>query len=216
MQGRHILLLIFLAAAVVIAGCTAPENTAPDSQPPSPTPSSAPVEAVGAGQPAPTPAVPARAGGAPQSVEFVDPATYHIPSPTPTIAMTKQPNDLRVLEGMSTYAVVTSEKLSPAPRDFATEAYHIPFPYWAVNVSAVPIGDFPLITVEIRDPKDPNRVIETIRYSRNEFPTSDRKFNEKDQRFLIKEGYRDYCFVVHTESIRSFKITVYVPTKYLV
>lgn len=221
MQRLHILLLILLAAATIAGGCTETESTEADIQSLSPTPLPVPteVEAAVAGHPAPTPPVPSRDKG-PLRVEFLDPWIYHTPTPTPTIATTKQPDDIRISEGMTEYTVVAASDLSFTPRDFITEAYHIPFPYWAVNVSAVPIDDFPLITVQIQDPEDPNHIIESIRYTRNEFPflnsTTSREFIEKDQRFFIKEGYKDYRFVIHTEAVRSFKITVYVPTKYLV
>ncbi len=220
MQGRHILLLVLLAAAVVAGGCTTTEDAGDtgDAQPVSPTPSPTLTQAVGAGQPAPTPAGPIRGEETPQSVGFVDPRTYHIPTPTPTITMTKLPDDLRVSEKMVEYAVVTCEY---PPRVLATEVYHIPFPYWAVDVSATPMNEYPWLVMEIRDPDDPNRVIEEIRYSRGDILYAGTSFTgsssvEKEETFTIREGYDDYYFVIRSESLKSLTITIKVPEKYLV
>ncbi|MDD3858402.1 MAG: hypothetical protein PHP43_10195, partial [Methanoculleus sp.] len=210
--GRQILVLILLAAAVIAGGCTAEEDTA-DAQPVSQTPAPTEVQAVGGSQPAPTPHVPPRGKDQPQSVEFVDPATYHIPTPTPTIGMTKAPNDVQVSGGLVKYAEVTCEY---PPRVLATEVYHIPFPYWAVNVSATPMNEYPWLAVEIRDPDDPNRIVEEIRYSRNDILVSEKDSDEKEEQFIIREGYDDYYFTIRSESLKSLTITIRVPEKYLV
>jgi len=214
MQGRHILLLIFIAAAVVAGGCTAPEDPA-NAQPVSPTPSPVPtgVQAVGAGQPAPTPAVPAGAEKIPKSVGFVDPATYHLPTPTPTIATLARPNDLQVSGSMVRYVAAASDR---PPGLLATEVYHIPFPYWAINVSATPLGDYPWLKMELYERDDPNRVVKAVEYSRNDFPYSDGKFQKREEQFTVLEGYGDYYFVVRSGSLKSFEITVLIPEKYLV
>lgn len=220
MQGRPILLLILLAAAVVAGGCTAPENTAPDVPPTSPTPS--PAETVGASRPAPTPPVPVRGEGGPQSVGFVDPATYHLSvTPTPTTTMMKPPNDIRISEKMVEYAVVSCDDGLYGRRVLTTEVYHIPFPYWAVTVSATAANDYPWLVMEIRDPDDPNRLVEEIRYFRGDIlevkgNATENNPVEKDRTFIIREGYDDYYFVTRSESLESFKITISVPEKYLV
>jgi hypothetical protein len=154
-------------------------------------------------------------------VEFVDPATYHIPSPTPTTTMMKPPNDIRVSEKMVEYAVVSCDDGLYGRRVLTTEVYHIPFPYWAVTVSATAGNDYPWLVVEIRDPDDPNRLVEEIRYFRGDIlhVESNATRNdplEKDKTFLIREGYGDYYFVTRSESLESFKITISVPEKYLV
>ncbi len=217
MQGRHILLLILLAASVVAGGCTA-AGDAGNAQPVSPTPTPAPteVQAVGAGLPAPTPAGPVRGDKMPLSVEFVDPQTYHIATPTPTTTMMKPPENIQVSGGMTRYARVACTDLPSVPSVLATEVYHIPFPYWAVNVSATPIGDYPWLAIEIHEKDDPNRDIKTIRYSRNDFPYEDSKFKEKKEQFTILEGYGDYYFIVRSGSLKALEISILVPEKYLV
>lgn len=221
MQGRHILLLIFLAAAVVAGGCTAPENTAPDVQPTSPTPF--PAETVGASQPAPTPAGPLRGDQTPQRVGFVDPRTYHLPTPTPTITMTKLPDDLRVSERMVEYAAVNCDY---PPRVLATAVYHIPYPYWDLNVSVTPMNEYPWLAIEVRDPEDPNRVVKEVRYSRGDIlyagdnttkgSSVENSTVKKTETFTIRNGYGDYYFVIRSESLKSLNLTVLVPEKYLV
>jgi hypothetical protein len=223
MYGRHILLLILLTAATVAGGCTAPEDTM-DAQPATfnPTPAPAEAQTMGGSQPAPTPPVPAHGGEQPRSVGFVDPATYHIPTPTPTIAMTKPPQDIRISEKLVDYAEVACEH---PPRVLATEVYHIPFPYWAINVSVMPMNDCPSLVIEIRDPDDPNRVVKEIRYFRGDIlhygntsttNRSERKPIVKAETFIIREGYDDYYFIIRSESLKSLTITIRVPEKYLV
>jgi len=221
MQGRHIPLLILLAAAVIAGGCMAPESTA-DAQPASPTPAPTEAQAVGGSQPAPTPPVPARGEGGPQSVGFVDPATYHLSvTPTPTTTMTKPPNDIQVSGKMVEYAVVSCDGGLYGRRVLTTEVYHIPFPYWAVTVSATAANDYPWLVVEIRDPGDPNRLVEEIRYFRGDIlhvESNATRNNpvEKAKTFIIREGCDDYYFITRSESLESFKITISVPEKYLV
>lgn len=214
MQGPHILLLILLAAAVIAGGCTTPEE-AGDKQPASPTLSPAPteVQAVGAGLPAPTPAAPVRGDKTPQSVGFVDPRTYHIPTPTPTITMRTQPDDLRVSGKMVAYATVICDH---PPGILATEVYHIPFPYWDLGLSVTPMNDDPWFTMEIRDPEDPNRVVRNIQYSRSDILSSSGDARTKEETFTIREGYGDYYFIIRSESLKSFTVTIEVPEKYLV
>ena len=224
MQGRHILLLILLAAAVIAGGCTTPEE-AGETQPASPPLSPAPteVQAVGAGPPAPPPAAPVRGDKTPQSVGFVDPQTYHIPTPTPTIAMRTQPDDLRVSGKMVKYAVVTCDY---PPGVLATEVYHIPFPYWDLNVSATPMNEYPWLVIEVRDPEDPNRVVKEIRYSRGDMlyagngttqsTSVENSAIEKRETFTIREGYGDYYFTIRSGSLKSLELTILIPEKYLV
>lgn len=217
MQGRHILLLILLTATILACGCTA-DGERSETQPASltPAPSSAQPQMSGDGMSAPTPAAPVR-GNATQEVrkvEFVDPAVYRIPTPTPTIAIGKQPDDIKVSEKMVDYARAT---INYPPGVLATETYHIPFPYWAFNVSATPANDHPWLAIEVRDKADPNRVvIDDIRYSQNDFPYSGGKFGEKKERFVVLEGYRDYYFIARSGSLTSLEISVLVPEKYLV
>lgn len=220
MQGRHILVLILLIGAAMAGGCTAEEEAA-GTQSAATTPAPTEVQAVGGSQPAPTPPVPLRGKDQPQSVGFVDPATYHIPTPTPTTTMMRPPNDIHVSEKMVEYAVISCNDGLYGRRVLATEVYHIPFPYWAITVSATAGTDYPWLVVEIRDPDDPNRLVEEIRYFRGDIleVKSNATQNspvEKDKTFLIREGYGDYYFVTHSESLKSFTITISVPEKYLV
>ncbi len=222
MQGRHVLILILIAAAVVAGGCTGEEDTA-GVQPASPTPAPPEAQAVGGDlQPAPTPAVPTRGEEEPQSVGFVDPATYHLSlTPTPTPTMMKPPNDIRISEKMVEYATVSCNDGLYGRRVLTTEVYHIPFPYWAITVNATAGTDYPWLVVEIRDPDDPNRLVEEIRYFRGDIleVESNATVNntvKKDKTFLIREGYDDYYFVTRSESLKSFTITISVPEKYLV
>ena len=216
MQRRHILLLILLMAAVIAAGCTTQEESG-DTQPLSPTPAPAVTEgeAVGGSLPAPTPPAPARGEAVPPyKVGFVDPQTYHIATPTPTVTISKPPNDVRVSEKMVEYATVT---IDHPPGVLATEVYHIPFPYWDLSVSVTPMNEYPWVVMEVRDPEDPNRAItEPIQYSRHDIFSVEKGSEAKEETFTIREGYGDYYIVIRSESLKSLTITVKVPEKYLI
>ncbi|MDV2481103.1 hypothetical protein F8E02_03575 [Methanoculleus sp. Wushi-C6] len=226
MQGRHIPLLILLAVAVVAGGCTAPDTVA-DLQSDSPAPPQllTLAQTLLGGLPAPTPAAPPRENTTLEvrKVAFVDPRTYQIPTPTPTITMTKQPNDLRVSERMVDYATATIDR---PPRVLATEVYRIPYPYWAVNVSVTPMNDYSWLAMEIYEKSDPNKIVREIQYSRSDLArpgnvsTKDNSTESgsarKEETFTIREGYGDYYFIIRSESLKSLTITVKVPEKYLV
>lgn len=214
MQRRHILLLILLTAAVAAGGCTTSEdNGNTQTISPTPTPAVTQAQAVGAGLPAPTPAAPSRTNKTPQSIGFVDPQTYHLPTPTPTMTIAKPPNDLKVSEKTVEYATVNAEY---PPHVLATEVYHIPYPYWRLNVSVTPMNDHPWFAMEIRDPDDPNRVVKEIRYSRADIPYAGSESEGQEETFIIREGYDDFYFVIRSESLKSFSLTIEVPEKYLV
>ncbi|CCJ37513.1 hypothetical protein BN140_2590 [Methanoculleus bourgensis MS2] len=215
MQGRNILLLILITAAVIVSGCTSPEADG-DAQPLSPTPAPEVTEgeAVGGSLPAPTLPAPARQEAVPPyKVGFVDPATYHVPTPTPTIALRRPPDDVRVSERMVEYATATVDR---PPRVLATEVYHIPFPYWDLTVEMTPTNEYPWFVMEVRDPEDPNRVIKTIRYSRHDILSAGEDSEKKKETFTIREGYGDYYFIIRSESLKSLTIIIEVPEKYLV
>lgn len=216
----NVLLLILLAVATIASGCMTPDEESAEMQPAPLTTATTPgeMQAAGGQLPAPTPPVPTRGEEVPRSLGFVDPATYRIPTPTPMPTMMRPPEDVRVSEKMVEYAVVSCDY---PPRLLATEVYHIPFPYWAFTVSATPMNEFPWLAVEIRDPDDPNRLVEEIRYFRGDIleVESNATVNntvKKDKTFLIREGYDDYYFVTRSESLKSFTITISVPEKYLV
>jgi hypothetical protein len=225
MQGRHILLVVLLFTAIVAGGCTAPDeiaNAESATPPPSPAPTEVqPPEAV----PAPTPAAPVRANTAagPLKLEFVDPRTYHIPTPTPTIAMTRQPDDLRVSEKMVEYAKAT---IDYPPGVLATEAYHIPFPYWELGLSATTIDEHPWLSVEIYEKDDPNRAVQMIQFfqferahagnaTRGSTPTWN-STADSGKSFTIREGYGDFYFIARSGALKSLSLTIRVPDKYLV
>ncbi|NLM29019.1 MAG: hypothetical protein GX216_01105 [Methanomicrobiales archaeon] len=205
MQRRLILLLLIVVAAIIASGCLAPEIPEGLRRPPSLYPTPAPV-ATETREAAPD--HPVR-----HEIEFVDPQRYHIPTPTPTIPLSKPPDDVRVSERMVVYATATIDRPG---RVVATETYHIPFPHWDLTVKMTPVGEEPRFEMDVGDARDPNRVIQAIRYSRNEILSGSKDSKEKKETFTIREGYGDYYFIIRSESIRSLTITIEIPEKYLV
>lgn len=228
MQGRHILLVVLLAAAAVVGGCTAPEGINDDFQQSSPasSPLLAVMQTVLEGIPAPTPAAPVRENTTTTEVRrvgFVDPATYHIPTPTPTIAMMKQPDDLRVSGRMVEYAKAT---IDYPPGVLATGVYHIPFPYWELSLSATSTDEHPWLSVEIYEEDDPNRAVQKIQFFQFERAHSGNSTGgsistgnstiDNGKTFTVREGYGDFYFIARSGALKSLSLTIRVPDKYLV
>ncbi len=212
------MLIVLLAAFAVIGGCTTPDDIV-DTGPATPTPAPAEVEQMGAIA-APTPGSSARMNTAagPQSVKFVDPATYRIPTPTPAIAMTEQPNDLRVSEKMVEYAKATVDY---PPGVLATEIYHIPFPYWELSISATSMDDHPWLSMEIYEKNDPNRAIQEIQFFQFERAragggSAGDSAADNGKSFTIRDGYGDFYIVARSGALKSLSLTIRIPEKYLV
>lgn len=146
-------------------------------------------------------------------MEFVDPQKYHIPTPTPTISPIKPPTVVHVSDKMVEYATATVDR---PDRVLATEIYHVPFPYWDLTAKVTPTGEYPEFMMEIRDSKDPNRVIKTIKFSQDEILRASRGSRAIEETVTIREGYGDYYFAIHSESLKSLTLTIKIPEKYLI
>jgi hypothetical protein len=222
-----IVCLLIVAAAVLVCGCTG-ENVSAGETPAPTTPEPAGTTAAPVGQPVPTP--PGDWGGSePYEIGFVDPATYHLPTPTPTVTFTRPPDDLNVAYGQDgtaseaglfmdvwgQYFEIASEKSGSV---MASEIFHIPFPYWAINYTATAHNsEYSAFSVEIRDANDPNRDIGEIKISGPDFINNESETNfTASGAILFREGFRDYYLVIHPTSIKSFSVRVFGPAKYMV
>lgn len=217
------LIVCLLVAALLACGCTDEAASAGETTPaPTPGPTEAPVA-----QPVPTP--PGSWGGSePKEIRFVDPATYHLPTPEPTVTFTRPPDDLQVLcagfgtaskpgvtEDWRPYFEIASEKSGSV---MASEVFHIPFPYWAINYTATAYNsEHSGFSVEIRDANDPNRDLGSVTL----YPADFSKVGDKTDftstgALLFREGFKDYYLVIHPTGLKSFSIRVYGPAKYMV
>jgi len=95
-----------------------------------------------------------------------------------------------------------------------TENLYIPTPYWVMEYTAEPLAlppdAYPLITIQVIDVENPNRLVITpIRQTIYEEPPEDP--------WTVKffEGQRSYYFRVDTSFIKSYTITIKVPQEYL-
>lgn len=217
MQRRDLLACCVLVLALLACGCT---QSGDDGAQPTPTPTPAPPLQAGSGNPQPVPTPPGVWDGKkPYDVKFVDPATYHItPTVTPTPTMVKEPNDLRVdTRTMKDYATISSTKVEKV---MTTEIYHIPFPYWELDYTAdAKIKEYARFEVEVRDAEDPNRLVAEIDLKRADFmtPKNNTAGNTANSgTIFLREGFKDYYFVISTESISSFSIVVRAPAQYMV
>lgn len=219
MQRRVLLACCVLVLSLLACGCMQAGGDGAQSGP-TPTVTPAPPPQGGSGAPQPVPTPPGQWDGKePYEVKFVDPATYHItPTVTPTITMVKQPNDLQVeTRKMKDYATISSTKVEKV---MTTEVYHIPFPYWEIHYTAdAKIKEYARFEVEVRDAEDPNRLVAEIDLKRADFMTPKNSTAEETANsgtILLREGFRDYYFVISTESIRSFSVVVRAPAQYMV
>ncbi len=227
-MGMHtkslIVCLLIMAAAVLVCGCT--DESASAGETPAPT-LPEPTEAA-VGQPVPTPPG-AWSGSEPKEIGFVDPATYHLPTPTPTVAFTRPPDDLHVAYGQDGTASEAGLSMNVWGSYFeiasthsgsvmASEVFHIPFPYWAINYTATAYNsEYSAFSVEIRDANDPNRDVGGIELSGPDFINNDSETNfTASGALLFREGFRDYYMVIDPTGLKSFSVRVFGPAKYLV
>lgn len=220
MQSRTFFVGVLVIVAVVLAcGCTQQdEGMTEDEITSTPT---ATVQAEGApAQPVPTP--PGEwSGDKPEEVKFVNPSVYHItPTETTNAPFVKPPDDLHVVNttDMKNYATISAENSSGV---MTTEIYHIPFPYWELNYTVTGYNsEYAGFRMEIKDAEDPNREVGEVVLIRSDFKQSINSTDEDNNTctgtLLLREGFKDYYFVIHPETIKSFSINIRVPTKYLV
>jgi len=227
MQKKSIMVcLLLMAAALLVCGCTEEGSSAGETPVATPEPTETTEAPVG--QPAPTP--PGDWGGTePYEVGFVDPATYHLPTPEPTVTLTRPPDDLNVEYStggigsdavpsmMKPYANFSAERPSGV---MASAIYHVPFPYWALNYTVEAYNsEYSRFSVEIMDANDPNREVGGIKLSGPDFinnaSESESNFTRTDT-LLLREGFRDYYLVVEPSGLKSFSITILAPAKYMI
>ncbi|QYZ79166.1 hypothetical protein E2N92_06825 [Methanofollis formosanus] len=220
MQRRDLLVCFVLLVSLLACGCTLPGDDGTQSDTthaPALTPASSSQTGNKPLQPVPTP--PGQWDGKePYEVKLVDPATYHItPTDTPIPTM-KQPDDLHIdTRAMMNYATISSENSTGV---MATEIYRVPTPYWELNYTvAASNPEYARFKIEIRDPNDPNRFVGEVSLDRADFSkgTNSTKTDTSCSGSLaLREGFREYYFVIYPEYLRSFSVVVQVPKKYLV
>jgi hypothetical protein len=150
--------------------------------------------------PAPTPT--AAWDGSVKTVGFIDQSgSQALLPPSPTIPPDSAPN-----RSLTTFAVITGQWSGTSDKLF------IPFPSWVMEYTAEPTtesGDvFPRLIIQVFDTQNPNNL-----------PVIDQEIIGKapEDPWVVKlyEGNREYYFKVDTRFIKSYTITVKVPTQYV-
>jgi hypothetical protein len=167
--------------------------------------------------------------GESKKLGFVAPASA---MPTPTHMF--PPEITAVPEKLLTYVTIQGKAGG------TTESFEIPFPYWELWYTVDPwetryVGEtsskeagvadvlavevFPSFSIELRDASD-NSLVKTIEPRGGLDPDLWDKGEEYDPRPWIEKFYeggsaRDYYFVINTHMIRSYKIEVKVPDRYI-
>jgi len=163
---------------------------------------------------------------------FVAPITSGTTSPSPTHMI--PPEITPVPEKLLTYATIQGKAGG------TTEPLSIPFPYWELWYTVNPwetryVGEtssreagvaevfavevFPSFSIEVRDTAD-NSLVRMIEPRGGLDPDLWEKGEEYDPRPWVETFYegsssKDYYFVVNTHMIKSYKIEVKVPDRYL-
>ncbi|MDD1667365.1 MAG: hypothetical protein LUO96_02740 [Methanomicrobiales archaeon] len=156
----------------------------------------------------PTPTTPAPTptpwDGTVKTVGFVNqPGSQGQLPPNPTI-----PPDVPPDRSLTTYAVITGQWSG------TTENLMIPFPSWVLEYEAEPTttsGEvFPRFVLQVFDVQNPNRdVFHDTQIIIGEPP-------EDPWVHKFYEGNREYSFKMDTRFIKSYTITIKVPTQYTV
>jgi hypothetical protein len=152
--------------------------------------------------PAPTPT--AAWDGSVKTVGFVDQSGNQVlPPASPTIPPDNPPN-----RALTTFAVISGQWSG------TSEKLYIPFPSWVMEYTAEPTtesGDvFPRLIIQVFDTQNPNR---------NNLPVINQEIIGKapEDPWAVKlyEGNREYYFKVDTRFIKSYTITIKVPSQYV-
>jgi hypothetical protein len=155
-----------------------------------------------ASTPAPTPTV--AWDRSVKTVGFIDqPGNQVQPSPSPTI-----PQDVPQNRSLTTFAKIEGQWSGTSEKLF------IPFPSWVMEYTATPTtesGDvFPRIIIQVFDAQNPNR---------GNLPIINQPIlgEPPDEPWSVKlyEGNREYYFKIDTRFIKSYTITIKVPSQYV-
>jgi hypothetical protein len=153
--------------------------------------------------PVPTPTPTVVWDGSVKTVGFVDQPGNQAPPPSPTIPPGSIPN-----RSLTTFAVISGQWSG------TTEKLFIPFPSWVMEYTAEPTtlsGDvFPRLIIQVFDTQNPNR---------GDLPVINQDLigGAPDEPWSVKlyEGNREYYFKVDTRFIKSYTITIKVPSQYV-
>ncbi len=103
---------------------------------------------------------------------------------------------------MTPYATITSKYSGK------TGTFKMPFPYWEIQYSVVPLGDTPVFILDVMEEGvQKDTLIRTITWR----PGTETE--QKEGRFF--EGDRNYYFIVTGEELQEYTITILVPLKYI-
>jgi hypothetical protein len=138
----------------------------------------------------------------PVTIGFAEGGERITPSETPEVTQ-----EVPSSRTMITYATIEGETSG------TTETFAIPYPYWYMEYTAEPMAlppdVFPRIIIQVFDAGDPNRPVRII--DQDVYTTApETPWVEK-----FYEGNRSYYFGVTTRFIRSYTITLKVPSRYV-
>ncbi|MCK9307423.1 MAG: hypothetical protein M0P17_07850 [Methanoculleus sp.] len=192
------------AATGELPGLWEPESTVT----PIWTPSMPPATTV----PTPTP-VPTW-DGKPQTIGFIDPAVYQIPSEEIHLNLTAPPAG--TAPGTTrwvTYATINGQWSG------TTGIVRVPFPMWRLDYSDTTTtnDEIPFFNCQVVDAQDPNRLIKIVTLRLPEFIAMKGKPDLKKEQWVhtFYEGNHDYYFVINTRCIDSYHLKIQVPETYV-
>ncbi|WP_298666849.1 hypothetical protein [uncultured Methanofollis sp.] len=146
-------------------------------------------------------------------VGFVDPATYHLKITDDQVQWSGIPDDDTGRDTMVPYATIRGTGSG------TTETIHVPMPYWQLRYDVDPYNtNFGYLNVQVMDADDPNRFVRIVTLNRADLiPAENATAEWKNENWeeTFYEGQRDYWFVVNTQCVKSYTLTIMVPEKYV-
>jgi hypothetical protein len=138
-----------------------------------------------------------------KTIGFVNqPGNQEQPPPSPPI-----PEDVPPNRDLTTFAEISGQWSG------TTETLFIPFPSWVLEYKAEPTtlsGDvFPRFIIQVFDASNPNRDV----FHDDEILYEKVPENPWVQKFY--EGNREYYFKIDTRFIKTYTITIKIPTQYV-
>jgi hypothetical protein len=177
---------------------------------PTPTPTPRPVlSSPPTPPPTPIPTPTPLWDGSVNEMGFVNPDTYHQDLDENSYLSSNIPSSLPP----SSYEMVTYATIS-GRWSGTTEIINIPFPYWELHYSVEPLTEpgyvYPNINIQVMDADDPNRFVRII----NPGILDPRLWEEYDPRpwkEKFYEGERNYYYIITTNFVKSYSISIKVP-----
>ncbi|NLA38928.1 MAG: hypothetical protein GX882_06040 [Methanomicrobiales archaeon] len=152
--------------------------------------------------------------GKPQKIGFVDPETYHIPAEETRVNMTTAaPPAAPGPTKWVTYATIDGRGTG------TTGVISIPFPLWRLDYSDITTTNYEIsrFNCQVMDAADPNHIVHIVTLFSSDFRGMKDKPEMRKEQWTetIREGNRDYYFIINALCIDAYHVKIQVPEGYV-